>query len=228
MCSFCIFLNLLCHFSTRFLKNRDGRLYFPSRLYNRVCIISTFYRGWIKCGCTTALVSLIHPRLNIFFLLVFIAFFCTARKANCNKKIVHIRIKIEFLDINYEAQASILFEVFFWHLFHLFLTQANTFTKLKDFHKFGHDLIFIKSTQSTWIFLFHYLFHYSFSFCLYVVSRILLFYVSVCIMAGLIRLSYGITKKIRTKILISFFSLEIWVTSTHSCNRESESYVKWK
>jgi len=63
--SFCIFLNLLCHFSTRFLKNHSGMLYFPSRLYNRVCIFSTFYRG-----CTTALVCLIQPRLNVFFLLV--------------------------------------------------------------------------------------------------------------------------------------------------------------
>jgi len=56
MCSFCILLNLLCHFSTRFLKNRGGMLYFPPRLYSRVCIFSTFYRGWIKRGCTTALV----------------------------------------------------------------------------------------------------------------------------------------------------------------------------
>ena len=45
-------------------------LYFPSRLYNRVCIFSTFYRGWIKRDCTTALVSLIQPRLITFFLLV--------------------------------------------------------------------------------------------------------------------------------------------------------------
>ena len=70
MFSFCIFLNLLCHFSMRFLKNRDGMLYFPSRLYNRVCIFSTFYRGWIKRGCTTTLVSLIQSQLNVFFLLL--------------------------------------------------------------------------------------------------------------------------------------------------------------
>ena len=70
MCSFCILWNILCHFSTRFLKNHGGMLYFPSRLYNRVCIFSTFYRGWIKRSCTTTLVSLIQPQLITFFLLV--------------------------------------------------------------------------------------------------------------------------------------------------------------
>jgi len=70
MFSFYILWNLLCHFSTRFLKNRDGMLYFPSWLYNRVCIFSTFYRGWIKRDYTTALVSLIQPQLIVIFLIM--------------------------------------------------------------------------------------------------------------------------------------------------------------
>jgi len=70
MCQFLLFLHSLSHFSTQFLKNCGGMLYFPSRLYNRVCIFSTFYRGWIHGGWTTALVSLIQLRLNVFFLLV--------------------------------------------------------------------------------------------------------------------------------------------------------------
>jgi len=57
-------------FLTQFLKNRGGMLYFPLWLYNCVCIFSTFYRSCIHRGCTTAFVSLIQPRLNVFFLLV--------------------------------------------------------------------------------------------------------------------------------------------------------------
>jgi len=71
MCQFLLFLHTMSHFLTRFLKNRSGMLYFPSRLYNRVGIFNTFYRGYIHCGCATSLVSLIQPRLNIFFLLVY-------------------------------------------------------------------------------------------------------------------------------------------------------------
>jgi len=58
------------HFLTRLLKNRGGMLSFTSRLYNRDCIFSTFYRSYIYCGSETALVRLIQPRLNVFFLLV--------------------------------------------------------------------------------------------------------------------------------------------------------------
>jgi len=70
MCQFFLFLHSLSNFSTQFLKNRSGMLYFSSRLYNRICIFITFYRGWIHRGWTTALVSHIQPRLNVFFLLV--------------------------------------------------------------------------------------------------------------------------------------------------------------
>jgi len=41
---------------------------------NHVCIFNTFYRSWIHRGWTTTLVSLIQPRLNVFFLLVTILF----------------------------------------------------------------------------------------------------------------------------------------------------------
>jgi len=40
-------------------KERGGMLYFPSRLYNRDCIFSTFYHGYIYRGSRTVLVSLI-------------------------------------------------------------------------------------------------------------------------------------------------------------------------
>ena len=55
------------HFLTRLLKNCGGMLYFLSRLYNRDCIFSTFYYGYIYRGSETTLVSLIQPRLNVFF-----------------------------------------------------------------------------------------------------------------------------------------------------------------
>jgi len=56
MCQFLLFLHSLSHFSTRYLKNRGGMLYFPLRLYNCVCIFSIFYRSWIHRGWTTVLV----------------------------------------------------------------------------------------------------------------------------------------------------------------------------
>jgi len=57
MCQFLLFLHTMSHFLTLFLKNRVG-------------ILSTFYHGYIHRSCATALVSLIQPRLNIYFLLV--------------------------------------------------------------------------------------------------------------------------------------------------------------
>jgi len=57
MCQFLLFLHTMSHFLMRFLKNRIG-------------ILSTFYHGYIYRSCATALVSLIQPLLNIYFLLV--------------------------------------------------------------------------------------------------------------------------------------------------------------
>ena len=68
MFQFLLFLHSLSQFSTQFLKNCGGMLYFPSRLYNPVCIFSTFLSRLDNCACkpyTTAIKYLFSTSVSI-------------------------------------------------------------------------------------------------------------------------------------------------------------------
>jgi len=82
-------------------------LYFPSQLYNRIGIFSTFYHGYIHRGFTTAFVNLIQPRLNVFFLLVITVFVCGATKC-----LVATSDWLSALEASDDIRNDLMFEAF--------------------------------------------------------------------------------------------------------------------